>query len=176
LIENLLMFSRVTTKALPFVAVDLAAVARDVLSDLESRIAETAGRVELAELPSMFADAGQMHQLFQNLLVNALKFHRAGVPPVVHVSSRALPGGDRFELRVQDNGLGFEQQYAERIFGMFQRLHGRSEFEGTGIGLAICRKIVERHDGTIVASGVLGDGAVFSVTLPYRQPEEIVLP
>ena len=176
LIENLLAFSRVTTKAKPFTSVDLGSVARDVLSDLESRIAKTSGRIEVGELPSVQADATQMHQLLQNLLGNALKFHRAGVPPVVRMSSGALPGGDSFELRVQDSGLGFEQQYAERIFGMFQRLHGHSEFEGTGIGLAICRKIVERHGGTIVASGVPGEGALFTVTLPHRQPEEIALP
>jgi light-regulated signal transduction histidine kinase (bacteriophytochrome) len=176
LIENLLTLSRVTTKAQPFVAVDLGSVARDVLSDLESRIAQTGGRVEVGELPSLVADATQMHQLFQNLLVNAMKFHRAGVPPVVQVSARALPDSERFELEVKDNGIGFEPQYAERIFGMFQRLHGRSEFEGTGIGLAICRKIVERHDGTVVASGVPGEGALFTVTLPYRQAPEIALP
>jgi PAS domain S-box-containing protein len=176
LIENLLTFSRVATKAQPFASVELGSVARDVLSDLESRVAQTRGRVEVGELPSADVDATQMHQLLQNLLGNALKFHRAGVPPVVRVSSRALPGGERFEIQVQDSGLGFEQQYAERIFGMFQRLHGRSEFEGTGIGLAICRKIVERHTGTIVASGVPGEGALFTVTLPYRQPEETALP
>jgi PAS domain S-box-containing protein len=176
LIENLLAFSRITTKAKPFASVDLGSVARDVLSDLESRIAQTAGRVEVGELPSVQADATQMHQLLQNLVGNALKFHRAGVPPVVRLSSRALPGGDCFEIQVQDSGLGFEQQFAERIFGMFQRLYGHSEFEGTGIGLAICRKIVERHSGTIVAVGLPGEGAVFTVTLPYRQSEEIALP
>jgi PAS domain S-box-containing protein len=176
LIENLLTFSRVTTKAQPFVAVDLGSVARDVLLDLESRIAQTGGRIEVGELPSLVADATQMHQLFQNLLVNALKFHRAGVSPVVRVRARTLPGGARFELEFKDSGIGFETQYAERIFGMFQRLHGRSEFEGTGIGLAICRKIVERHDGTIVARGVPGEGALLTVTLPYQQPEEIALP
>jgi PAS domain S-box-containing protein len=176
LIENLLAFSRITTKAQPFVSVDLGSVARDVLSDLESRVAKTEGRVEIGELPSVQADATQMHQLLQNLLGNALKFHRPGVPPVVRVSSRALPGGDCCEIQVQDSGLGFEQQFAERIFGMFQRLHGHSEFEGTGIGLAICRKIVERHGGTIVARGVPGEGSLFIVTLPYRQPDEIALP
>jgi PAS domain S-box-containing protein len=176
LIENLLSFSRVTTKAQPFTPVDLGAVAREVLSDLESRIAQTGGRVELGELPSVQADATQMHQLLQNLLGNALKFHRPDVPPVVQLRSRALPDGAGVELQVQDSGLGFEPQYAERIFGMFQRLHGRSEFEGTGIGLAICRKIVERHNGTIVATGVPGEGALITVTLPYRQPEEIALP
>jgi light-regulated signal transduction histidine kinase (bacteriophytochrome) len=176
LIENLLSFSRVTTRAQPFTAVDLGSVAREVLSDLESRVAQTGGRVEIGELPSVQADATQMHQLLQNLLGNALKFHRADVPPVVSLRSQALPDGERFEIEVQDSGLGFEPQYAERIFGMFQRLHGRSEFEGTGIGLAICRKIVERHNGTIVASGVPGEGSLFTVTLPYRQPEEIALP
>jgi light-regulated signal transduction histidine kinase (bacteriophytochrome) len=175
LIENLLSFSRVTTKAEPFVVTDLALVARDVLSDLESRIAQTGGHIEVDELPSVLADTTQMHQLLQNLLVNALKFHRPGVPPVVCVSSRALPSGDQFELRVQDNGIGFEPQYAERIFGMFQRLHGRSEFEGTGIGLAICRKIVERHNGSIVATSTPGEGSLFTTTLPYRQPEETAL-
>jgi PAS domain S-box-containing protein len=176
LIENLLAFSRVTTKAQPFTSVDLGSVARDVLSDLQSRIEQTAGRVEVGELPSVQADAMQMHQLMQNLLGNALKFHRADVPPVVHVTAQPLPGDERFELRVEDRGLGFEQQYAERIFGMFQRLHGHSEFAGTGIGLAICRKIVERHGGTIVARGVPGEGSLFTVTLPYAQPEEIALP
>jgi PAS domain S-box-containing protein len=176
LIENLLTFSRVTTKAQPFTSVDLCSVARDALSDLESRVMQSAGRVEVGALPSVDADAMQMHQLLQNLIGKALKFHRPGVPPIVCVSSRTLPDGDRVEIRVQDNGLGFEQQYAERIFGMFQRLHGRSEFEGTGIGLAICRKIVERHNGTIVASGVPGAGALFTVTLPHRQPQEVALP
>jgi light-regulated signal transduction histidine kinase (bacteriophytochrome) len=94
----------------------------------------------------------------------------------VRVSSKGLPGGDGWQVWVEDNGLGFEPQYAERIFGLFQRLHGRSEFEGTGIGLAICRKIVERHHGTIVAAGVPGEGARFTLTLPHRQPEEIALP
>jgi PAS domain S-box-containing protein len=176
LIENLLAFSRITTKAQPFESVDLGSVARDVLSDLEGRVAETQGHVEIGELPSVQADATQMRQLLQNMVGNALKFHRTGVPPVVRVSSRPLPGGDCFEIQVQDSGLGFEQQFAERIFGMFQRLHGHSEFEGTGIGLAICRKIVDRHGGTIVARGVPGEGAVFMVTLPYRQPEEMALP
>ena len=176
LIENLLSFSRVTTKAQPFTRVDLRSVARDALSDLETRIAQSAGRVEFGDLPVLDADATQMHQLLQNLMANALKFHRPDVTPVVGVSSRALPDGERFEMKVQDNGLGFEQQYSERIFGLFQRLHGRAEFEGTGIGLAICRKIVERHHGTIVASGVPGQGALFTITLPYRQPEEIALP
>jgi PAS domain S-box-containing protein len=176
LIENLLTFSRVTTKAQPFGLVDMAAMAREALSDLESRVAQSGGRIELGALPVLYADATQMRQLFQNLLGNALKFHRAGVAPIVRADSRGLPGGEHWEVWVQDNGLGFEPQYAERIFGLFQRLHGRSEFEGTGIGLAICRKIVERHHGTIVATGVPGEGARFTFTLPYQQPEEIALP
>jgi PAS domain S-box-containing protein len=180
LIENLLTFSRVTTKAQPFVQVDLGRLAREVLSDLESRVEQTRGRVELGDLPLVEADAMQMRQLFQNLLGNALKFHRPEVPPVVLVTSRTLPRGrgdvDRCEICVRDHGLGFEQEYAERIFGLFQRLHGRSEFEGTGIGLAICRKIVERHGGVILAAGTPGEGATFTFTLPMRQPAEVLIP
>jgi PAS domain S-box-containing protein len=184
LIENLLTFSRVTTKAQPFVRVDLGRVAREVVCDLESRVEQTGGTIHLGELLVVEADAMQMRQLFQNLLGNALKFHRPGVPPIVSVTSRVLPrergadpeSGDRCEVCVGDNGLGFEQQYAERIFGLFQRLHGRTEFEGTGIGLAICRKIVERHGGVIVACSTPQDGSRFTITLPLRQPEEVVVP
>jgi signal transduction histidine kinase len=184
LIENLLTFSRVTTKAQPFARVDLARVVREVVCDLESRVEQTGGTIHLDDLLVVDADAMQMRQLFQNLLGNALKFHRAGVPPVVSVTSRVLPrergadpeSSDRCEICVRDNGLGFEQQYAERIFGLFQRLHGRTEFEGTGIGLAICRKIVERHGGVIVATSAPQDGSRFTITLPLRQPEEVVVP
>jgi PAS domain S-box-containing protein len=181
LIENLLAYSRVTTKAQPFVRVDLGRVAREVVCDLESRVEQTGGRIEVGELPLIEADAMQMRQLLQNLLGNALKFHRPDVPPVVSVTSRTLArergeSSARCEVCVRDNGLGFEQVYAERIFGLFQRLHGRAEFEGTGIGLAICRKIVERHGGGIVASGTPGEGASFTVTLPLLQPEEVAIP
>jgi signal transduction histidine kinase len=109
----------------------------------------------------------------QNLIGNALKFIREGVTPVVQVRSRVYMENEQewCEIRVIDNGIGFEQQYAERIFQIFQRLHGRKTFEGTGIGLAICRKIAERHNGTLIAQGELNQGATFIFTLPTHQPQ-----
>jgi two-component system sensor kinase FixL len=180
LINDLLSFSRVTTRAQPFVPVDLAAIARDVVSDLEGRLEETHGRVALAALPTIEADPTQMRQLLQNLLSNALKFHRPDVAPSVHVSARLLNGDSRSppaqpagesvcELSVADNGIGFDEKYLDRIFTIFQRLHGRAQYEGTGLGLAICRKIVQRHRGQITAHSTPGQGATFVVTLPVQQ-------
>jgi light-regulated signal transduction histidine kinase (bacteriophytochrome) len=178
LIDALLTFSRVTTKAQPFVPVNLAEVARDVLSDLESRVQQSGGRVELGPLPTVDADPLQMRQLLQNLISNGLKFQKAGDPPLVQVESRLLVDGDngredsRCEIVVRDNGIGFEAVYLDRIFEVFQRLHGRQEYEGTGMGLAICRKIAERHGGSITATSAPDQGASFLVTLPIRHPSE----
>ncbi|HLJ95597.1 MAG TPA: ATP-binding protein [Gemmataceae bacterium] len=184
LITDLLTFSRLTTKAQPFVRVDLAQVAADVLADLDERIHRTGGRVEVGDLPTVNADPIQMHRLLQNLIGNSLKFHRTEEPPVVKVFGKIFTDAElagRLEsesprlcqITVQDNGIGFEEIYKERIFEIFQRLHGRSEYEGTGMGLAICRKIVERHGGCITAQSSLGQGATFVVTLPVRQSEEM---
>jgi len=168
LITDLLQFSRITTKAQPFALVDLDEIARGVLSDLEVRIEQTKGVVEVSPLPKIDADALQMRQLFQNLIGNALKFRKPDAPPVIRVSGTVRNGAapPRLELVVQDNGIGFEQKHADRIFVIFQRLHGRGEFEGTGIGLAICKKIVERHDGSIHAASAPGEGATFVISLP----------
>jgi signal transduction histidine kinase len=180
LIEDLLRFSRVTTRARPFGPVDLGRVAREVVSDLEARIHQSGGRVEIGPLLSLDADALQMRQLLQNLIGNALKFHRPGVPPLVRVSSQLLPaasgkgepGGRLCRLSVEDNGIGFDEKYLDRIFNVFQRLQGRVEYEGTGMGLAICRKIVLRHGGAITAHSTPGQGTTFLVTLPVRQAQE----
>jgi signal transduction histidine kinase len=176
LISDLLTFSRVTTKAQPFVPTDLNEATRDVLCDLEVRIEQVRGRVELAELPTLDADPLQMRQLMQNLIGNALKYHRPDAPPVVKVSSRRSSGhaSERCEILVEDNGIGFEQIYADRIFTIFQRLHGRTEYEGTGVGLAVCRKIAERHGGSITARSTPGEGSTFTVTLPVRHQKEAV--
>ena len=182
LINDLLSFSRVTTKARAFVTVDLAEVAQEVVSDLEGRMFDTGGRVEVGALPTIEAEPLQMRQLLQNLIGNGLKFHRQGEPPVVRIEGRLLdtsdphaegpaPGPRRCEIQVQDNGIGFEEVYSERIFELFQRLHGRDEYEGTGMGLAICRKIVTRHGGTISAHSAPGQGATFIVTLAVTQEE-----
>jgi PAS domain S-box-containing protein len=181
LIESLLLYSRVTTKAEPFTTVDLGQVVREVLSDLEVRVESTGAVVEAADLPAVHADPLQMRQLFQNLLGNALKFRRPEVAPVIRVLAQPGSAGDApaegdvsrrwWELRVVDNGIGFDPKYAEKIFGVFQRLHGRSEYEGTGVGLAICRKIVERHGGTITALSAPGEGATFVFRLPAAEGE-----
>ena len=184
LINELLNYSRITTKAQPFVAVNLNDVVRHVLIDLETRIQETGGRVELEPLPTLEGDPTQMRQLLQNLIGNSLKYHRADVPPVVKVQSRLLALPERAfpsqgppiqscEITVEDNGIGFEQKYVDRIFAPFERLHGRGEYEGTGMGLAICRKIVERHGGTITARSIPHQGSTFIVTIPLKQPQGV---
>jgi light-regulated signal transduction histidine kinase (bacteriophytochrome) len=182
LINDLLMLSRITTKAQPFVLVNLNDVVRDVLSDLELRIEQTQGQIEVGELPTVEADPLQMHQLLQNLISNALKFHPKDKPPQIKIDSQlfhvklqqsntnsTLP--THCQIRLEDNGIGFDEKYVESIFNAFHRLHPRTEYEGTGMGLAICRKIVERHNGNITAKSVLGQGSTFIVILPLPQPQ-----
>jgi signal transduction histidine kinase len=173
LIHDLLAFSRVATRSQPVTAVNLHKIVQDVLMDLEVRLEETQAQVFVAELPTIEADATQMRQLFQNLLSNALKFHQPGQPPVVTVGSEPVQANGRdplcWQITVADNGIGFDEKYADRIFTIFQRLHGRHGYEGTGVGLAICRKIVERHHGYITASSQPGAGATFIITLPEQQ-------
>lgn len=172
LIRDLLSYAQVTSQAKPLLPVSLAQVARDVLSDLEVRIAETFAQVEVGALPTIEADAVQMRQLLQNLIGNALKFRRKDVPPIVRVHADTndleLASEGLFRLIVEDNGIGFEEKYLDRIFVMFQRLHGRAEYEGTGVGLAICRKIAQRHGGDIKARSCPGKGTSFIVTLALR--------
>jgi PAS domain S-box-containing protein len=169
LIDDLLSFSRVSSHAQPFTQVDLRTVAHEVLVDLETAIEKAGASVTVGELPLLAGDPMQMRQLLQNLLSNALKFRREGVPPSISVRGMLEAKTQRCVLEVEDNGIGFEEKYAERIFNVFQRLHGRGQYEGTGIGLAICRKIVERHGGTITARSTPGVGTVFRVSLPLNQ-------
>ena len=164
LIDDLLTFSRVSTRGEEPQPTDLDRVVAGVLEDLEMAVAEAGARVEVGELPTLAADRSQMRQLFQNLIGNALKFRRPDVTPMVRVT--ASRQGPSWRIVVQDNGIGFEQQYADKIFTVFQRLHGRTEYEGSGIGLSVVRRIVERHEGTIDATGVPGEGSVFTITLP----------
>lgn len=165
MLQDLLVYSRVTTQVEPFVEIDLGAVVREVLSDLEVRILNTGGKVELGELPTLQADPIHMRQLFQNLIGNALKYHREEAAPVVTITSRML-AKSKVEITVRDNGIGFDMKDAGKIFEPFIRLHGKLEYEGTGMGLAICKKIVERHGGTIDVSSIPGQGSTFRITLP----------
>ena len=185
LIQDLLKLSRVTSRAQPFEPCDLRAIVADVLSDLEVMIEQSRARIEVSGLPTISADPVQMRQLFQNLIANAIKFHKPGEVPEVSLAGRifqvqehlipgAEPGDSVCQIHVDDNGIGFEEKFAEQIFVVFQRLHSREEYEGTGIGLAVCRKITDRHGGTIVAKSSEGHGASFIVTLPVNQPAEPV--
>jgi PAS domain S-box-containing protein len=196
LINDLLTLSRITTRGRPFSSVDLNSVVEGVLRDLETQIESTGGRVEVGPLPTIAADPAQMQQLFQNLISNGLKFHRQEKAPLVRVFARpangttttpagtvapsqssqnntagakemgAAIGLSTVTIVVEDNGIGFESRYSDKIFQPFQRLHGRNTYEGTGMGLAITRKIVERHSGSIIAESELGAGTRFVLTLP----------
>ncbi|MBA3459117.1 MAG: PAS domain-containing protein [Deltaproteobacteria bacterium] len=178
LVRDLLEFSRVSSKGKPFIPVNLNEVITGVVSDLEARLTQTGGRLEIAYLPTVASDQVQMRQLLQNLIGNALKFHRNGEPPVVRVTAELIEGFDAdgtpqpagaCRVSIADNGIGFDEKYLDRVFTIFQRLHGRGVYEGTGIGLAICRRIVERHGGTITARSKPGEGATFVFTLPVAQ-------
>ena len=176
LIQSLLEYSRVTSNAQQHESVDLNTIVKEVLSDLEIRMEQVKGTVEVGELPAIHGDPVQMRQLFQNLIGNALKFHLEGVAPIIKISGREIQRKKddsstmRYhEISVADNGIGFDQKFVDRIFGIFQRLHGRTEYEGTGIGLSVCRKIVERHGGTITARSAPGEGATFIFELPILE-------
>jgi PAS domain S-box-containing protein len=166
LIEDLLTYARVTTQAKPFQPTSLDEVLDGVLSDLEVRIEQVQGRIERTPLGTIDADAFQMQQLLLNLIANALKFHRPGKPPIVKIGARTE--GGRLLLTVADQGIGFDEKYLEKIFTIFQRLHGKHEYEGTGVGLAVCRRIVDRHGGTISARSRPDHGAEFTVSLPVK--------
>ena len=186
LIRDLLVYSRITTKVQPFVSTDLNVIVKEVLSDLETRIEQTSGQVHVGELPTIEADPLQMRQLFQNLIGNALKFHRPELAPIINISQVRVESSESIvralrdassrnssnfvKLQIKDNGIGFDEKYLDRIFTPFQRLHGRLEYEGTGMGLAICRKIVERHGGFLAAQSSPERGSTFTFALPKAQP------
>jgi signal transduction histidine kinase/DNA-binding LacI/PurR family transcriptional regulator len=167
LINDLLTYSRVTSKPQPFSRIDLRQVLEEVLSDLEVKVAQTGAMIHLGKLPALDADPVQVHQLFLNLMSNALKFHRAGVPPELKIYGE-VAGENVAEIVVADNGIGIESSQYERIFGVFEKLHGRDEYEGSGIGLAICKKIVEHHGGNIRINSIVGEGTRFFIRLPLE--------
>ena len=180
LISDLLGYSRVTTKAQPFMSVSLDKIVSDVLNDLQVAIEDSGAKIDVEALPTIDADPTQMRMLFQNLTSNALKYHKSDEPPEVTISvegdgksteKTASPtaSGGTVTIKIADRGIGFDMKYADRIFAIFQRLHGRNEYEGTGIGLATCRKIVERHGGSITVNSEVGTGSEFLVKLPLKQ-------
>lgn len=178
LINDLLKFSRHANLEADFQKVDLADVVRDVLSDMEPELLKKDVKIELGSLPFIWGIPSQIHQLFQNLLSNSVKFSREDVTPKISIYSEqvVLPSllnqseTQKFhQIFIKDNGIGFDSKYAKDIFVVFKRLHSYHEFEGTGIGLSICKKIVEKHNGQITATGKSGEGATFIITLPQKE-------
>lgn len=164
MIDDLLQLSRVSTSKRDFGPVDLNSVVRDVLGDLRSRIERVGGKVVVEHMPTVQGDRVLLRQLLQHLVDNGMKFRREETAPIVVV--RAVREAAQVRLTIEDNGIGFDPAYAERIFQPFSRLHGVGAFDGSGMGLAICRKIVERHQGQIIAYSLPGEGSRFEVTLP----------
>jgi PAS domain S-box-containing protein len=177
MIDGLLRYSRIHIQEAKVSKVDLNAVIRDVMADLEIRIEQTNGTIQLQDLPEIEADPLQMRQLFQNLISNGLKFHPPDRDPTIEITVRPFldkeAGWKSIQVFVKDNGIGFDEMHVNKIFMPFVRLNGRSQYDGTGMGLAICRKIVEHHRGTITAYSKPGEGATFVITLPLKQPEAV---
>jgi light-regulated signal transduction histidine kinase (bacteriophytochrome) len=169
LINDLLAYSRVGTHDLTFERVDLNEVLKSVQRDLGGLIEDQRAVVTSGQLPRVWADAHQIQQLLQNLIANAIKFHKPGEPPRVELSAERREGA--WQIAVRDHGIGIEAQYSERIFIVFQRLHSIGEYPGTGIGLAICKKIVERHRGRIWVDSTPGEGTTFLFTIPLKSEE-----
>lgn len=179
LIDNLLEFSRISRSKQAYEEVDLSEIIRDAIEDLDMSIAETGADISTSPLPVISAIPIQMRQLFFNLLHNSIKFRKKDTGLIVKILQKKLnmvekkffhllPGKEYYLITITDNGIGFEQQYAEKIFQLFQRLEGKFEYPGTGIGLSICKKIVTNHKGLIFATGESGKGTIFSIILPQN--------
>jgi light-regulated signal transduction histidine kinase (bacteriophytochrome) len=177
-----LSYSQSNDKEGKFETLDLNVLVREIVAELEVRISDKKAKIENLGLPTLNVIQFQFHQLFLNLLSNALKFSRENADPVVVIKSELLQGDavpdfldhlvrSWYHIIISDNGIGFESQFSEKIFDMFHRLHSRSEYEGTGIGLAICKKIVENHGGKIIAEGRINTGAAFHIYLPAENYE-----
>lgn len=180
LIDNLLEFSRTSRLSEPFSKIDLNNVISEVKADLELKIEETNTKIESEVLPVVDAIPMQMRQLFTNLFTNAIKFRQSNARPFIEIKSSELSEQEAddfhlnlktkyFRIIVKDHGIGFDQEFAMKIFQIFQRLHGKAEYPGSGIGLAICKKIVENHNGIIYAESEPGKGANFIIVLPESQ-------
>ena len=180
LIKDILLFSQTSIEKPVFIESDLNEILRDVLAELENEINDKRAKIILDNLPMLCVNPVLIRPLFHNLISNALKYSRKGVDPAIRIYAEFSEGQNGYgtddkktrycRIFIEDNGIGFEQKYSEQIFGMFKRLHLNSEFEGTGIGLALCKKIVEEHNGFITARSKVNEGSVFIISLPEQQP------
>ncbi|MES2559386.1 MAG: response regulator [Bacteroidota bacterium] len=180
LIKDILTFSKISLEKDTFENSDLNGIMEEVISDLQSTVEEKGATIIVDKLPSLFVSPGLMRPLFNNLIGNALKYCKKDVNPVIKIyadtisfeSKKRSGTPDKYwRIYVEDNGIGFEQKYAEQIFGMFKRLHSSTEIEGTGIGLTLCKKIVEEHNGFISAKSSVNEGATFIVSMPFSVPQ-----
>lgn len=169
-IDDLLEYSRIQVGTKTRKPIDLNRIMDEVAADLNIMITKYRGTVKVNHLPTLEADPVQMHQLFLNLITNALKYHKDGVPPLIKVSSSYNKKIKIWEIRVEDNGIGIDEKHSRRVFRLFERLHGKSDYEGTGIGLGICQKVAHLHHGEITFESKLGQGSTFIITLPEKQP------
>lgn len=173
LIKDILTFSKISIDKDPFIETDLNSIIEEVLVDLNEELQKKSADIKVEHLPSLYVNPGLIRPLFYNLINNSLKYSKKDIPPSIRIrSEKNTDNGDTHNemnycrIFIEDNGIGFDQQYAEQIFGMFKRLHRHSEFEGTGIGLALCKKIVEEHKGFITARSKENEGATFIISLP----------
>lgn len=169
-LNGLLEYSRVSTRGKPFNSCDLHLVCTELVDRLRRKSEQLDARIAIGELPAIEADCGQIRQLLQHILENALKFHIEGIRPIIAVSAKV--NGNKVEIQVKDNGMGFAGEDAEKAFQIFQCLHGRTKFPGAGIGLAVCRRIIERHGGQIDAESAPGRGTTLIMSLPVTQKSQ----
>lgn len=170
-IDDLLEYSKIDAKTKSFENTDLNKIFAEALENLEVLISNTQTKISCDKLPSIEVDSLQFLQLFQNLIANAIKYKKPQVFPIIHVNARLTEKGF-WEISIKDNGIGFETKYLDRIFKPFERLHGKSEYEGSGMGLTICQKIVYRHGGSISATSIHGEGSTFKITIPESQSQK----
>jgi signal transduction histidine kinase len=183
LINDLLSFSRHTTTAADFKKISLGEIIKEAITELEIEIEKTDAKIEVGELPTLWVIPSLLQQLFYNLLSNAIKFRRKLVPPKIRIHAEKIvlppksgPGNEGemtsyYKIRISDNGIGFDNKYSEEIFRVFKRLHSYHEYEGSGVGLSICKKIVEKHNGFIKVESVPNQGTTFEINLPEKQSE-----
>ncbi len=180
LINDLLNFSRQSVSSSDFQKTDLNTLAKEAIAELEIEVEKSKAKIHLGELPVVWAIPSLMKQLLHNLLSNAVKFRKKGIAPLVHIEANKIAesnhqfaagsNGDKYKISVTDNGIGFDPKYSNEIFMVFKRLNSYHEYEGTGVGLSICKKIIEKHNGSIVAQSEPGKGSTFSFVLPEKQP------